>query len=189
MWLLAAAGLPVGSVGQGHFREVEGSLDGGFAGFAEELDVFLVEREDGVAGSGFLCKIENDGGDGARVFGLAAGDALNGRVRGWDFGLFLWLERSFCGEVFFLGSEEWSHILANDGNGELGGFVSQGFGGIGFRHGTAEDLRARESLADGARRKPADCEGGFRRIGGVYDGLVLREGSRVGVGRSAGHAA
>src|SRR5712692_10433059 len=42
MRLSAAAGLPVRSVGQGHFREVEGGLDGGFAGFAEELDVFLV---------------------------------------------------------------------------------------------------------------------------------------------------
>src|SRR6267378_7601956 len=70
------ARLPIGSVGQGHFREVEGGLDSGFAGFAEELDVFLVGGEDGVAGGGLLCKIENDGGDRARVFGLAAGDAL-----------------------------------------------------------------------------------------------------------------
>src|SRR6266481_6023866 len=68
-WKCGQARLPVRSVGQGHFREVEGGLDGGFAGFAEELDVFLVGGEDGIAGGGLLCKVENDGGDGARVFG------------------------------------------------------------------------------------------------------------------------
>src|SRR5882672_1615798 len=56
-------GLPVGSFGQGHFREVEGGLGGGFAGLAEELDVFLMGSEDRILPRAKLDGVENNGSE------------------------------------------------------------------------------------------------------------------------------